>query len=434
MRAALRWLRRIGEALGAAILCALIAFGLVQTASGRAWLEQSLAAAASTADRHLSIAGLAGLVPLRFSVERIVIADRLGAWASLRDVAVEVRAAALLAGRVEIRALTIGAVDLARLPAAGRSATSPIRASPAAAAAGRGGTRSALDRPHRPGAAGARRTGRRHACGSCRDRERQRRGGARSLPDRRPCRQSGADHRACRCGTAPDGASRGERAERPLARTAARPRRPPAADRGPRRVGAACRLARPARRLGRCARPDRRPAQARDRRQDPPAAHGRGGTGSVAPGPLRPALRRPDRVFAAADTNAGPDRRGSPRGRSGGRRVDRRRRPRRVGARGRVARRPPGSGAARQRLRRRGGRCRHARREAARHRRKPGARRDFVGARPRRAAGCGGKLDVAGACRTAGCGRFRGHRRRHRRWRAHRARRRRYAFGRRRSR
>ena len=64
-------------------------------------------------------------MPLRFSVERIVVADHLGAWVSLRDVAVEVRAAALLAGRVEIRALTIGAVDLARLPAAGRSATSP---------------------------------------------------------------------------------------------------------------------------------------------------------------------------------------------------------------------------------------------------------------------------------------------------------------------
>ena len=40
MRAALRWLRRIGEALGAALLLALIAFGLVQTASGRAWLER----------------------------------------------------------------------------------------------------------------------------------------------------------------------------------------------------------------------------------------------------------------------------------------------------------------------------------------------------------------------------------------------------------
>ena len=125
MGAALRWLRRIGEALGAALLLALIAFGLVQTASGRAWLSK-----ASPRRR----APLIGMFPSRgspasgrsrFSVERIVIADHLGAWVSLRDVAVEVRAAALLAGHVEIRALRIGAVDLARLPAAGRSATSP---------------------------------------------------------------------------------------------------------------------------------------------------------------------------------------------------------------------------------------------------------------------------------------------------------------------
>src|SRR5262249_27549301 len=38
---------------------------------------------------------------------------------------IEVRAAALLAGRVEICALTIGEAAFARLPAAGRSATSP---------------------------------------------------------------------------------------------------------------------------------------------------------------------------------------------------------------------------------------------------------------------------------------------------------------------
>jgi translocation and assembly module TamB len=124
MRAALRLLRRIGSALGAVILIALIGFGFVQTSPGRAWLERTIAAAASTPDRHLAIAGLAGLVPLRFSVERIAIADHLGTWASLRHVTIEVRVRAFFAGRVEIPALTIGAADLARLPAGAQSSSS----------------------------------------------------------------------------------------------------------------------------------------------------------------------------------------------------------------------------------------------------------------------------------------------------------------------
>jgi translocation and assembly module TamB len=125
MRAALRLLRRIGTAIGAMFLIALISFGLLQTSAGRGWLERTIATAASGPDLHLSIEGLNGLVPLRFSVARIVIADRLGTWATLRDVGIEVRAAAFFAGRVEIRALTIGSLELARLAAAGRSKSSP---------------------------------------------------------------------------------------------------------------------------------------------------------------------------------------------------------------------------------------------------------------------------------------------------------------------
>jgi translocation and assembly module TamB len=122
MRGALQWLRRLGTACGAAVLMALIGFVLVQTAAGRAWLERTIAAAASTSDRRLAIEGLAGLVPFRFSVKQIALADHIGNWVTLRDVGIEVRTAALLAGRVEIGALTIGEANLARLPAAGQSA------------------------------------------------------------------------------------------------------------------------------------------------------------------------------------------------------------------------------------------------------------------------------------------------------------------------
>jgi translocation and assembly module TamB len=124
MRALARVLRWIGAALGTSVLLALAAFGLVQTSAGAAWLTRTIAAAGSTPVQRLSIDGLRGIVPFRFSIERIALADRVGPYVTLRDVGVEVRVAALFAGRLEIRALTVGEITVAR-PSTAKS-TTPI--------------------------------------------------------------------------------------------------------------------------------------------------------------------------------------------------------------------------------------------------------------------------------------------------------------------
>jgi translocation and assembly module TamB len=114
MRMALLLTRIVGGVLGVAIVIALAGFGLLQTAAGRVWLERTVAAAASTPARQVSIEGLRGIVPFRFAVARIALADRAGTYATLRDVSLDLGAAALFAGRLEIRGLRIGELDLAR--------------------------------------------------------------------------------------------------------------------------------------------------------------------------------------------------------------------------------------------------------------------------------------------------------------------------------
>jgi translocation and assembly module TamB len=122
MRAVIDILRWIGTALGVLLLAALVGFGLIQTSAGRAWLERLVVAAASSRDLRVSIEGLRGIVPFRFSVARIALADRAGTYATLRGVGLDIAAGALLTGRAQIRALTVGEFDFARLPLAGRPA------------------------------------------------------------------------------------------------------------------------------------------------------------------------------------------------------------------------------------------------------------------------------------------------------------------------
>jgi translocation and assembly module TamB len=113
MRPVLWLLRLVGDAL----LVAVLAFALVQTRPVQAWLEKLPAIATSTANVHVAVTGLSGLVPFRFTVARIDIADRKGIFAVLHDVGFAIRAAPLLHGRVEIRAIGIGEAEVVRRPA-----------------------------------------------------------------------------------------------------------------------------------------------------------------------------------------------------------------------------------------------------------------------------------------------------------------------------
>ena len=114
MRSAARALRWFGAALGLLIAVCLAVFGLLQTQAGRTWFAKTVAQATSDPDFTVAIEGLSGIVPFRLTVERIEIGDRDGVYLTLRDVGLDVSAAALLSRRLHIRSLSIGEIDMAR--------------------------------------------------------------------------------------------------------------------------------------------------------------------------------------------------------------------------------------------------------------------------------------------------------------------------------
>ena len=78
MKTAARILRWLGAALGLLIVVVLVAFGLLQTQTGQAWLARTLERTISTPDFTVAVAGLHGTVPFNLKVDRIDIGDRDG--------------------------------------------------------------------------------------------------------------------------------------------------------------------------------------------------------------------------------------------------------------------------------------------------------------------------------------------------------------------
>jgi translocation and assembly module TamB len=111
-----RWLRRLAAAGLVLVALLTVAFGLLQTPVGRGWLARTLAGAVSGPGFSVAVNGLAGLVPLRMSAERIDIRDGRGVWASLQHVSVDLSAASLAAGRLRLRVLTAREFEVKRLP------------------------------------------------------------------------------------------------------------------------------------------------------------------------------------------------------------------------------------------------------------------------------------------------------------------------------
>ncbi len=116
-----RLLHRIGIALGLLIALFAAIFGLAQTPPGQRWLGRAIAEALSGPDFLVSIDGLDGLVPFHFEIARIEIGDAGGTYLTLHNLAVRVSPTKLLSGRVSIGSLTIGEIDMARLPSSSGS-------------------------------------------------------------------------------------------------------------------------------------------------------------------------------------------------------------------------------------------------------------------------------------------------------------------------
>jgi translocation and assembly module TamB len=106
-----RWLRPV---VGLLIVVLLAGFGLLQTQAGKGWLARTIAQTISDPEFAVAIEGLSGFVPFRLTVDRIEIGDRDGIYLTLHDSKLDISAAALLAGRVIIRSLSIAEIDMAR--------------------------------------------------------------------------------------------------------------------------------------------------------------------------------------------------------------------------------------------------------------------------------------------------------------------------------
>jgi translocation and assembly module TamB len=125
MKIAARIFRWFAAALGLLIAAVLVAFALLQTQTGQAWLARTLERTISTPDFTVAVAGLHGTVPFNLKVDRIEIGDRDGTYLTLRDFGLDLSAAELLARRLHIRSLSFAEIDMARSSAA-PSSTTPL--------------------------------------------------------------------------------------------------------------------------------------------------------------------------------------------------------------------------------------------------------------------------------------------------------------------
>ncbi|HEV8679677.1 MAG TPA: translocation/assembly module TamB domain-containing protein, partial [Stellaceae bacterium] len=118
MRPVLTRLRRLAGALAVLLLLLIGAFEVLQTSWGREWLSGVIAEAASAPGFSLTIAGLDGTIPFTMRAERIEVGDERGVWLVLQRADITLSATALFAGRVDIRNLTVAAIEVQRPPQA----------------------------------------------------------------------------------------------------------------------------------------------------------------------------------------------------------------------------------------------------------------------------------------------------------------------------
>ncbi|HWG79193.1 MAG TPA: translocation/assembly module TamB domain-containing protein [Stellaceae bacterium] len=123
MSALRRALKIAGGALAGLLLAVALAFGLLQTGPGKAWLAQRLAAALSGPGGRATVTGIAGLVPFDMRVAKIELADAQGPRLIIEDAVLSVAPADLLAGRLTVREL---GARLIRVDHVSRSSSSTI--------------------------------------------------------------------------------------------------------------------------------------------------------------------------------------------------------------------------------------------------------------------------------------------------------------------
>lgn len=124
-----RFLKVAGYALGGTILLILVlilgAWGAANTQPGRDFLRSQAKAALESAGFEAEIEGLAGPLPQRLALDRLVLRDGEGAWLALEQAEISWRPLALLTGQLRIAAITAERLAIPRLPAGGEPAEAP---------------------------------------------------------------------------------------------------------------------------------------------------------------------------------------------------------------------------------------------------------------------------------------------------------------------
>jgi translocation and assembly module TamB len=103
-----------GGALLVLLLVLALAFGLLQTPPGRAWLGAALGHALADPGERVTVVGLKGLIPFDMSVSLIEIDDAQGPRVVVADAAVSIAAGDLLAGRLTVRRFRAAEITVAR--------------------------------------------------------------------------------------------------------------------------------------------------------------------------------------------------------------------------------------------------------------------------------------------------------------------------------
>src|SRR5688500_3129149 len=102
------------------VLLALVAglFALLQTGYARDQLRQRIADATAGSSTEIHLDAIEGLVPFDMQLVGLRLSDRDGTWATADRISLSWSPSALLAGRLQVDALTAGTIDVARTPAA----------------------------------------------------------------------------------------------------------------------------------------------------------------------------------------------------------------------------------------------------------------------------------------------------------------------------
>src|SRR5690242_13607658 len=102
------------------IVLALVAglFGLLQTGYPRDELRRQIAHATAGTSTAVELDAIEGLVPFDMQLVGLRLSDRDGPWLTADRVSLSWSPMALLAGRLQVDALTAGVIAVARAPAA----------------------------------------------------------------------------------------------------------------------------------------------------------------------------------------------------------------------------------------------------------------------------------------------------------------------------